>query len=94
MLLEALVIGICAQGYDGCSQSTSAYYQQSKELQQVSKNVEEYGKKITDNNSWIIYFATPAYAIASRRPAKVLIYRGTTFNVDIWHQSVGLQWSY
>lgn len=94
MLLEALVITICANGYDGCSQSTSAYYQQSKELQDISKKVENIGKQITNDREWIIYIGTPAYAIAARKPAKILIYKGTTFNVDPWNKSVGLQWSY
>lgn len=94
MLLEALVITVCTQGYDGCSQSTSAYYQQSKELQAINKRVEQLGKDITHDREWIIYIGTPAYALLAKKPAKILIYKGTTFNVDPWNQAVGLQWSY
>lgn len=94
MLIEALVITICANGYDGCSQSTSAYYQSNKELQETVKNVENIGKKITNDHEWIVYIGTPAYAILSKKPAKILIFKGTTFNVDPWNRSVGLQWSY
>ena len=94
MLLEALVITICVQGSDGCSQTTSAYYQQSTELQSISKNIDRIGKQIIDNNDWMIYIGTPAYALISRKPARILIYKGTTLNVDPWNQSLGLQWNY
>jgi hypothetical protein len=94
MLLEALVITVCVNGYDGCSQSTSAYYQHNKELQAISKRVERYGKELTKNHEWLVYAATPIYAIASQKPAKFMIYKGTTLNVDPWKQSLGIQWSY
>ena len=94
MLLEALVITICANGYDGCSQTTSAYYEQSKELQSIAKNVDKLGKKIVSDHEWLVYIGTPAYAIAARKPAKILIFKGTTINVDPWQRAIGLQWSY
>lgn len=93
-LLEALVITVCIQGYEGCSQSTSAYYQQSKELKAVKKNVENYGKKLARNNEWLVYAATPMYAIAMRKPAKILVYRGVTLNIDPWTETIGFQWTY
>lgn len=94
MFLEALVISICVQGQDGCSQVTSAYYQQSRELQAISDRVERIGKNITNEREWLVYVGTPAYAIISRKPAKILVYKGTTFNIDPWNNAVGLQWSY
>lgn len=94
MLLEALVITVCANGYDGCSQTTSAYYQQSRELQAISKKVENFGNLIIKDRDWIVYVGTPMYAFATHRPAKFLVYKGTTFNVDPWNKAVGLQWSY
>lgn len=94
MLLEALIVTVCLRESYGCSESTSAYYKQSKQLQEITEAVERYGKKITHNNEWVVYVGTPLYAVVSRKPAKIHIYRGITFNVDLWNQAVALQWSY
>lgn len=94
MLLEALVITVCANGYDGCSQTTSAYYQQSKELQAISQKAERISEAIVKDHEWLVYVGSPLYAVINRRPAKFLIYKGTTFNVDVFNNSVGLQWNY
>lgn len=94
MLLEALVLTVCVQGTDGCSQSTSAYYEQSTELKALAERLDVISKNIMRTNEWLVYVGTPVYSIASKQPAKILIYKGTTFNVDPWNQSVGLQWNY
>jgi hypothetical protein len=94
MLLEALVLTVCVQGHDGCSQGTSAYYEQSKELKELAKNAEKIGKRITENNQWLVYVGSPIYALASHQPAKILLFRGTVLSVDPFHQGLGLQWSY
>ena len=94
MLLEALVITVCVQGKNGCGESTSAYYEQSKELKELSKRVEKIGKKITEDNKWLVYLGTPVYALAAHQPAKVLLYRGTVLSIDPFHNGIGLQWNY
>lgn len=94
MILEALVVVVCAQGQGGCGHSTSAYYKQSKQLQAVAKRVDDLGKRYLEDREWIVYVGTPLYALATKKPAKVLIYKGTTFNIDPWNNAVGLQWSY
>jgi hypothetical protein len=94
MLLEALIVTVCVNGYDGCSQAQSAYYEQSPELKQIVRNVDQYKKRVLKDKEWMVYVGTPVYAIASKRPAKILIWRGTTISVDPWTQSFGLQWSY
>jgi len=94
MLLEALVISVCVNGQDGCGQATSAYYEQSKELKDFSKQLEKLGQDITNNHKWLVYIGTPLYAVASRKPAQIILYRGTTLNVDIFNKAIGLQWNY
>jgi hypothetical protein len=94
MLLEALIISACVYGPDGCGPATSAYYEQSKDLKDFTKRLEKIGQNITTEHKWIVYAGTPLYAIAVRKPASILIYRGTTLNVDIWNKAVGLQWNY
>ncbi len=94
MFLEALVVTVCLQGAGGCSETTSAYYKQSVVLQDINRNIEDYGKRITRNNEWLVYAATPLYAIASQKPATIKVYKGTTISVDPWKQAVALQWNY
>ena len=94
MLLEALVITVCTAGNPGCSEATSAYYQQSLVLQEATKKVEMIGNNILKGNEWLVYVGTPAYSIAVRKPAEIKIYKGTMFTVDPWKQAVGLQWNY
>lgn len=94
MLLEALVVGVCIQGQGGCSQATSSYYDQSEQLKQISAQIDQIGKQFTAEHEWTVYIGTPMYALATKRPANILIYRGTTIKLDPWQQSVGLQWNY
>lgn len=97
MLLEALVITVCTTGTtgaSGCNQATNAYYKQSKPLQDLNHSIESLGKKITKDHTWIVYAASPLYAMLSRRPAQINIYRGTTLIADPWNQALGLQWNY
>lgn len=94
MMLEVLILAVCAQGAGGCGQSTSAYYEQSEALQAFSRRIENSGKEMVRGNEWIVYAAHPAYAVATRRPAHILIRRGTTLSVDVWTQSVGVEWAF
>ena len=94
MLLELLVVSVCVNNQGGCSQATSAYYKQNVELQQIAKNVDKFGKEITNNNQWLVYVGAPMYAMAARQPAKILLYKGTVLTMDPYQHMVGLQWSY
>lgn len=94
MILEALVISVCVQGSGGCSQSIAAYYEQSKELKAINERVQRISKELTRENEWVVYVGTPIYALAARKPAKILIYKGTILNIDPWNKSLGFQWNY
>ncbi len=94
MFIELLVASTCVSGNPGCAESTSAYYQYNKDLQQVVKNTENYGKKLVNGNEWIVYAATPVYAIASGRDAKFRLFKGTTLGVNVRQSSLFLQWNY
>lgn len=94
MFVEILVATTCISGNPGCSESTSAYYQYNKDLQQVVRNAENYGKKIVNGNEWIVYAATPAYAVMSGQTARFHLYKGTTLGVNVKSQSLIFQWSY
>jgi len=94
MFLEALVVAACLQQKGGCSESTSAYYKSNKELQEATKNAEALGKRIVNGNEWIVYAATPMYAIATGATANFHIHKGWIFGVDIKNERVMIQWSY
>lgn len=94
MLLEALVLTVCVNGYDGCSQSTSVYYKQSRELQAISQRAEKISQAIIKDREWIVYLGSPIYSIAVHQPAKILIYKGATISIDPWKNSLALQWNY
>jgi hypothetical protein len=94
MLLEVLVISVCVNQQGGCSEATSAYYKQSKDLQTISENAEKLGKKLAAEHEWLVYTATPIYALASRQPAKILLYKGTILSIDPFKQAIGIQWNY
>jgi len=94
MLLEALVATTCIVGQNGCSEATSAYYKSNKELQQTVQNIEKIGKHILDDNQYIVYVATPAYAFLSGQPASFKLHRALILRVDIKQTAVGLQWNY
>ena len=94
MLLEALILTVCINGYEGCSQSTSAYYKQSRELQAINKKVENISQYIIKDREWIVYLGSPIYSIAAHQPAKILVYKGTTLTINPWSNSVGMQWNF
>lgn len=94
MLLEALVLSVCAQGSNGCSQATSAYYEQSKDLQDLSRRIELIGKNLAQDHQWVVYVATPAYELVAHQPVKLFVHSGTTMTLDPFNKFVGLQWSY
>lgn len=94
MLLEALILTVCINGYEGCSQSTSAYYKQSRELQAISQKAERISQAIVKNREWIVYIGSPIYSIAAHQPAKILVYKGTTLSIDPWSNKVAIQWNY
>ena len=91
--IEALVIGACLQG-SGCRESTSAYYSYNKDLQAAKVRVEKYGKVIVKNNQWLVYSASPAWAMASGQTAHIKLYRQWVLNLNVKDQMVGLQWTY
>ncbi len=93
MLLESLVVYACLQG-KGCSDSTSAYYSYNKELQYMSKRVEHYGQMISKDRAYIVYVATPLYAVMTGKKAEFLIHKGFYLLVDVKEPGIGLKWSY
>lgn len=94
MLLEAIIATTCIIGQSGCSEATGAYYQSNKELQELVKNTEKLGQQLIKGNEYIVYVATPAYAIASGQNASFKVYKQLIFNVNVRKETVGLQWSY
>lgn len=93
MLIETLVIASCAQGV-GCSQSTSAYYLYNKDIQEFTRRVEMVAEPIVKENTWIMYFAVPAYTITSGRTASIPLTKNTALNISIRSSYVGLQFNY
>ena len=94
MLMEALVVISCVQQKGGCSESTSAYYQSNKDAQAIVQKVEDFGKKIVNNNEWLVYAATPMYAVASGETAHFHVYRGWILGINVKKETVLIQWSY
>lgn len=94
MLLEMLVASVCITGQNGCSNATSAYYQSNKQLQEVVKNTEHYGKKLVKGNEYVVYGVTPIYAIMSGRPATIKLSNTLNLNIDLKESAVALQWNY
>lgn len=94
MFLEMMVASVCIIGQDGCSSATSAYYQSNKEMQEIVKNAEQYGQKLVKGHEYIVYAATPIYAVASGKPAIIKISRTLNLNVDVKGSAVALQWNY
>lgn len=93
MLLEALVVTVCLQG-SGCSESSRAYYLQNPELQEFVKSAENTGKRLVNNNKWIVYAATPVYAMVSGQTAQFHIYKTWSLEMNMRSQVVGIRWTY
>jgi hypothetical protein len=94
MLMEALVIVACLQGKGGCSESTSAYYKSNKDAQVIVENVEALGKRVTKGNEWLVYVATPIYAIAAGQPANIFLHKEWILGINLKKELIALQWSY
>ena len=94
MMVEALVIAACLQNQGGCSESTSAYYESSKEAKAFVQNAEKLGKRMVAGHEWMVYAATPVYAMASGKPAFIHVYKAIVVGVDIKKEQLLLQWSY
>lgn len=93
-LVEALVVATCLQQKGGCSESTSAYYSYNKEVQNIVKTTEAFGKKIVKGNEWIVYAASPLYAVAAGKPVNIHMYKGWVLGLDIKQELVLIKWSY
>lgn len=93
MLLESLVVYACLEG-KGCSDSTSAYYSYNKDIQVLSKRVENYGQMIIKDREYIVYVATPIYAAITGKKAEFLIHKGFDLIIDVKQPGLGLKWSY
>jgi hypothetical protein len=93
-MLEALVIAACLQNQGGCSESSAAYYANNKDAQLMVKNIEEYGRRLTNGREWLVYVATPIYAAASGKPANFHIYKRFTLSIDFKQELIAVQWSY
>lgn len=94
MFLELLVATVCISGEPGCSTATSAYYESNKELQQSVKRMEKMGKELVRGNEYIVYAATPLYAVLSNKPASFKLGRNLNLNISVKQASIGLQWNY
>ena len=93
MLLESLVFITCAQG-DGCGTVTEAYYKSNAELQSVVKGAEDFGKRLVKGNEYIVYAATPIYAIATGQGATFKIGSHSVLLLNPYKESVGFVWTY
>ena len=94
MIIEALVITTCLQQQGGCSESTSAYYQYNKEAQEFVINVEKFGKKVIQGHEWLIYVASPIYALATNQQVNFKLSNHLLFGLNPKKELVILQWSY
>lgn len=94
MLLETLIVVTCINQQGGCSEATSAYYQQSKELQQFSSDMTKVSKELLVDNEWLVYVASPLYAVATRKPVKFIAYKGTVISIDTFEPKLFVQWNY
>lgn len=94
MIAESLIVYLCISGSSGCTESTSAYYYQSQELQNIGYNVEKTLKSFADNNKYLVYVGTPVLSLLANRTANVRIYRGTSVGYDPKDRVVSLNWAY
>lgn len=94
MLLESLIVATCVSERSGCGEATSAYYQSSKELQVMVKNAEKIGNRLIKGNEYIIYVATPLYAVASGQTASFRVVSNMMLNINVKQSSIGLQWNW
>lgn len=92
--VEALVLATCLQQKGGCSESQSAYYQYNKDVQQVVKDSEAYGKKLMKGNEWAVYAISPVAAIATGKPVNIHLYKGWVLAVDVKQELVMIKWNY
>lgn len=94
MLLESLIVATCVSARSGCGEATSAYYQSNKDLQAMVKNAEKFGNRIIKGNEYIIYVATPLYAVAAGQSASFRVMSNMMLNVNVKQSSLGLQWNW
>lgn len=94
MLLEVLVVSVCASGQPGCDRATQAYYQSSTEVQEIVHNTERIGKRLVEGHEYLVYIATPIYAAISGKDVVVKIKKDLNLNLNFKEESLALQWSY
>jgi hypothetical protein len=95
MLLEILVVGVCVNpGQNGCQEATHSYYTQSKELQQISKNLEKIGNNIVEGNEWIIWGASPIYMIAAGQTAQIKLHDNWYMDINASQRYAGIRWNF
>ena len=82
MLLEIIVASSCINYDYGCSHTTGAYYKSNKDLQEFVKQSEQIGQKIVNNNQWIVWTATPIYALSSGQTARFNVYEHVVFGIN------------
>lgn len=95
MFLEAIIATTCIAGQQvGCGEATSAYYKSNKELQEAFINAEDYGKSLLSGKEYVVYIATPLYAVAAGKPASFRLKQTLILNLDFKQGSFALQWNY
>ena len=95
MFLEILVASSClSNNQAGCSQATSAYYKGSTELQALAKQAEQIGQHIIETNQWLVWTATPVYALSSGQTARFNIYKNVVIGVNPHDSLVFLELNY
>ena len=95
MILEMLIVGVCLNpGQDGCQEATHSYFMQSKELQEVSKNLEKTGNRIVQGNEWIVWAASPVYMMASGQTAKFKLHDNWYMDVNVAQKYAGIRWNF
>ena len=76
MLLEFLVVGMCAGGYE-CSKAPQAYYLSNKDLQQMVKENERKAKSLAGPIvvGYVIPVVMPFITLSTGRTARVNLTR-------------------
>lgn len=94
MFLELLIASSCIADNNSCGYATSAYYKSSQELQDLAKKIEQEGERIVHANEWVIWTATPMYAIASGQVARFNVYKNTTLGLNVKNPTILIELNY
>jgi hypothetical protein len=93
MLLELMVAGSCIS-QQGCQEMTHAYYLQSKELQVINFNLQDYSNRILSNHQWIVWVGTPMIMTMRGQNAKIMMHENWYLDLGLSNKYVGIQYNW